>query len=265
MFREVADPPPRPPPRRPTPPCPYRPSNFVSGLEAMPVRFTPGDRIAPIDGDDRRRSTASGSSSSASGWPGPAPAGILADWGADVVKIEPPAGDPARSFQRMLGGDLDVNPVFELDNRGKRGIALDLSTERGVEVADRLLAGADVFVTNIRPAALDRLGLGPDETRGAPPPPRLRPHHRLRARRTRRRPGRLRHRRLLGPGRHRRVAAGAGRPAAVPARRHGRPLGRHDRRRHGQRRPASAGPAPAGASWCRRRCCARAPTRSAST
>ena len=93
---------------------------------------------------------------------GPGAAGILADWGADVVKIEPPAGDPARSFQRMLGADLDVNPVFELDNRGKRGIALDLSSERGVEIADRLLAGADVFVTNVRPAALDRLGLGPD-------------------------------------------------------------------------------------------------------
>ena len=93
---------------------------------------------------------------------GPGAAGILADWGADVVKIEPPAGDPSRGFQRMLGGDLDVNPVFELDNRGKRGIALDLSAERGLDVAARLLAEADVFVTNIRPAALDRLGLGPE-------------------------------------------------------------------------------------------------------
>ena len=101
---------------------------------------------------------------------GPGAAGILADWGADVVKIEPPAGDPARSFQRMLGGDLDVNPVFELDNRGKRSIVLDLSTERGVEIAHELLAGADVFLTNVRPAALDRLGLGPDDAARAPPP-----------------------------------------------------------------------------------------------
>lgn len=93
---------------------------------------------------------------------GPGAGGILADWGADVVKVEPPGGDPARTFQRMLGGDLDVNPVFELDNRGKRGIALDLSTERGVDVANRLLGSADVFLTNIRPDALDRLGLGPD-------------------------------------------------------------------------------------------------------
>jgi crotonobetainyl-CoA:carnitine CoA-transferase CaiB-like acyl-CoA transferase len=95
---------------------------------------------------------------------GPGAAGILADWGADVVKIEPPSGDPARAFQRMLGGDLDVNPVFELDNRGKRGIALDLSTERGVDIAHRLLEGADAFVTNVRPGALERLGLGPDQT-----------------------------------------------------------------------------------------------------
>ena len=53
---------------------------------------------------------------------GPGAAGILADWGADVVKIESPAGDPARQFISMLGGDLDVNPVFELDNRGKRSV-----------------------------------------------------------------------------------------------------------------------------------------------
>ncbi|MEO2113394.1 MAG: CoA transferase, partial [Acidimicrobiales bacterium] len=56
---------------------------------------------------------------------GPATGGILADWGADVVKIEPPSGDPARMFQKILGGDLPTNPVFELDNRSKRGIALD--------------------------------------------------------------------------------------------------------------------------------------------
>ncbi len=96
---------------------------------------------------------------------GPGAGGILADWGADVVKIEPPQGKPARNFGRMLGGDLRVNPVFELDNRGKRSIALDLSTERGVDVAHRLVAGADVLLTNLPPAALTRVGLGPDEVR----------------------------------------------------------------------------------------------------
>ncbi len=94
---------------------------------------------------------------------GPGAGGILADWGADVVKIEPPEGDPARAFGRMLGGDLPVNPVFELDNRGKRAIALDLSDERGVDLAHRLVADADVFLTNLRPTALDRIGLGPDQ------------------------------------------------------------------------------------------------------
>lgn len=94
---------------------------------------------------------------------GPGCGGILADWGADVVKVEPPAGDPSRSFQQMLGGDIDVNPVFELDNRAKRGIALDLSQAAGAEVLERLLASADVFVTNVRASALDRLGFGPDQ------------------------------------------------------------------------------------------------------
>ena len=95
---------------------------------------------------------------------GPGAAGILADWGADVVKVEPPKGDPARNFGRMLGGDLPVNPVFELDNRGKRSIALDLSDERGIEVVHQLVEDADVFLTNLRPAALERIGLGTDET-----------------------------------------------------------------------------------------------------
>jgi crotonobetainyl-CoA:carnitine CoA-transferase CaiB-like acyl-CoA transferase len=97
---------------------------------------------------------------------GPGAGGILADWGADVVKVEPPAGDPARSFGRMLGGDLPVNPVFELDNRGKRSIAIDLSDERGLAVLHQLVAGADVFLTNLRPAALERVGLSPDEICG---------------------------------------------------------------------------------------------------
>ncbi|MEY8018552.1 CaiB/BaiF CoA transferase family protein [Mycobacterium servetii] len=90
---------------------------------------------------------------------GPAAGAILADWGADVVKIEPPAGDPGRMFGRMLGCDLGVNPPFEMDNRSKRSIVLDLTTAAGRDTAFELLAGADVFVTNVRSAALGRLGL----------------------------------------------------------------------------------------------------------
>lgn len=88
----------------------------------------------------------------------PATAGILADWGADVVKIEPPAGDPARKFGRMLGL-ADVNPPFEMDNRSKRSVMLDLGTDEGRRIAVDLLSDADVFVTNLRPNALRRLGL----------------------------------------------------------------------------------------------------------
>jgi crotonobetainyl-CoA:carnitine CoA-transferase CaiB-like acyl-CoA transferase len=93
---------------------------------------------------------------------GPGAAGILADWGADVIKIESPAGDPARQFVHMLGGDLNINPVFELDNRGKRSVVLELDSPDGREAALALIGSADVFVTNIRASALDRLGLGPD-------------------------------------------------------------------------------------------------------
>jgi crotonobetainyl-CoA:carnitine CoA-transferase CaiB-like acyl-CoA transferase len=90
---------------------------------------------------------------------GPAAGGILADWGADVVKIESQAGDPARTFGRMLGLDGDESPPFEMDNRGKRSIALDLTTDDGRSTALQLLSSADVFITNVRPGALRRIGL----------------------------------------------------------------------------------------------------------
>lgn len=89
---------------------------------------------------------------------GPAAAGILADC-ADVVKIEPPTGDPARLFGKMLGVDGDVSPPFEMDNRGKRSIVLDMTTTDGRATARELIEGADVFVTNVRPGALARMGL----------------------------------------------------------------------------------------------------------
>ncbi|KUI28232.1 CoA-transferase [Mycobacterium sp. IS-1496] len=89
----------------------------------------------------------------------PATGGILADWGADVVKVEPPSGDPARMFGRMLGIDGDVNPPFEMDNRSKRSVVVDLTSDAGRDAIVGLLGAADVFVTNVRPSALRRLGL----------------------------------------------------------------------------------------------------------
>jgi crotonobetainyl-CoA:carnitine CoA-transferase CaiB-like acyl-CoA transferase len=88
---------------------------------------------------------------------GPACGAILADWGADVVKIEPLEGDPFRGYAHMFGGD--VNPPFELDNRGKRSMAVDLRSEAGLQIALDLLVDADVFVTNYRTGGLERLGL----------------------------------------------------------------------------------------------------------
>jgi crotonobetainyl-CoA:carnitine CoA-transferase CaiB-like acyl-CoA transferase len=90
---------------------------------------------------------------------GPAAGGILADWGAEVIKIEPHDGDPARGFLAMLGGDLPFNPPFELDNRSKRSIAVDLTAPAGQTLALELIDRADVFLTNIRLDALERLGL----------------------------------------------------------------------------------------------------------
>lgn len=90
---------------------------------------------------------------------GPAAGGILADWGADVVKLEPPSGDPARVFAKMLGGDLPTNPPFELDNRGKRSVVLDLADDADRARAHQLIDTADVFLTNIRKDALVRVGM----------------------------------------------------------------------------------------------------------
>lgn len=100
---------------------------------------------------------------------GPAAGGILADWGADVIKIEPPTGDPARMFGRMLGCDMGLNPPFEMDNRSKRSVVLDLGTDAGRANAFELLAGADVFLTNVRPGALQRLGLDFESVSAANP------------------------------------------------------------------------------------------------
>jgi len=95
----------------------------------------------------------------------PAATALLADWGADVVKVEPPTGDPMRHVFGSLGIDNDMpNPAFALDNRGKRSVVLDLRTPDGRQRMEDLLADADVFVSNLRPDALDKLGLEPTAT-----------------------------------------------------------------------------------------------------
>ncbi len=91
---------------------------------------------------------------------------LMAEEGADVIKVEPPGGELARSREPMRGtGDRRVAAFFAALNRGKRSLALDLKSEAGRAVFRRLLAETDVFVTNLRAAALERLGFHPETLR----------------------------------------------------------------------------------------------------
>ncbi len=95
----------------------------------------------------------------------PAAAGLLADWGADVIKVEAPAGDPMRNVFGSLGiGDDMPNPAFALENRGKRSVSLNLREPADRKHFEDLLATADVFISNLRPDALDAFDLEPAAT-----------------------------------------------------------------------------------------------------
>jgi crotonobetainyl-CoA:carnitine CoA-transferase CaiB-like acyl-CoA transferase len=93
---------------------------------------------------------------------GPAAGGVLADWGADVIKVEPPGGEPMRHIWGSAGANPDApNGAFTSANRGKRSLELDVRGEPGREALERLLDRADVLLSNLRPSALVRLGLSP--------------------------------------------------------------------------------------------------------
>lgn len=89
---------------------------------------------------------------------GPGCAGIMADWGAEVIKVESPEGDATRGFYPDTA-ESPGNPIFALENRGKKGVVLDIARPAGRAALMALLRDADVFVTNVRPASLQRLGL----------------------------------------------------------------------------------------------------------
>jgi crotonobetainyl-CoA:carnitine CoA-transferase CaiB-like acyl-CoA transferase len=94
---------------------------------------------------------------------GPAAATVMSDFGADVVKIEPPgAGDPYRRRAVPLP-ERPLNPGFILDGRNKRSLALDLRAEAGRAVLHRLVRGADVFITNYPPPVRQRLRITYDD------------------------------------------------------------------------------------------------------
>jgi crotonobetainyl-CoA:carnitine CoA-transferase CaiB-like acyl-CoA transferase len=91
----------------------------------------------------------------------PAAATVLSDFGADVIKIEPPgSGDPYRNLPNLPGYPAsEHNFAWLLESRNKRSLALDLSKEEGQAVLHRLASDADVFVTNYPPAVRERLGI----------------------------------------------------------------------------------------------------------
>ncbi len=99
---------------------------------------------------------------------GPVCGRMLADMGADVVKVEPPdGGDPTRALEpKVAGGE---SAAFVMLNRNKRGVALDLKSPEGLHAAKRLLAHCDVVIENFRPGVMEGLGLEWDSLRKANP------------------------------------------------------------------------------------------------
>ena len=104
-------------------------------------------------------------------WFVPAAGGILADWGADVIKVEHPVGgDPQRGL--VTSGLIpagSVNFMVEQPNRGKRSIGIDIGKPKGLELLHRLVRDADVFLTNFLPAARRRLRIDVGDIRAANP------------------------------------------------------------------------------------------------
>ncbi len=102
---------------------------------------------------------------------GPAAAGYLRDMGAEVIKVEPPEGDAARyhrgAYNYTPQGTLGAQ--FIHSNKGKRTITIDANSDEGHDVIYKLVAGADVFLTNYRESALERMGYGYDALRAIKP------------------------------------------------------------------------------------------------
>src|SRR5256885_4222630 len=102
----------------------------------------------------------------------PSAAAMLADFGAEVIKVEPPEGDYNRRMHELPTlPDSDKPYCFLMDNRSKCSVVLDLKCADGVAILHRLVSTADVFLTNYRPPALARLRLRWDDL--APLNPRL--------------------------------------------------------------------------------------------
>jgi crotonobetainyl-CoA:carnitine CoA-transferase CaiB-like acyl-CoA transferase len=99
----------------------------------------------------------------------PSAGAALAEWGAEVIKIEGPEGDPIRSLTVGGVGAAGPNYTFEVWNRNKRGIALDLTQPAAQQVVHELVADADVFLTSILPGTRPKLGIDLDTIRSKNP------------------------------------------------------------------------------------------------
>src|SRR6187397_1669715 len=93
---------------------------------------------------------------------GPGAAKYLADFGADVVKVEPPSGDGTRGMGWRDPRD-DESFMWKVLGRGKRAVVLDLKDDGDLDAMRKLVDGADVLVENLRPGTIERLGLAPDD------------------------------------------------------------------------------------------------------
>ena len=92
---------------------------------------------------------------------GPAAATVMSDFGAEVIKVEPPGGDPYRDFYHVTGAPAsDINYPWLLDARNKKSVVLDLAIREARDALLALVARADVFLTNQPPARIERLRLG---------------------------------------------------------------------------------------------------------
>ncbi len=95
---------------------------------------------------------------------GPCAGMMLADLGADVIKLESPGGDPYRAYQGGL-----YSPHFQAYNRNKRSIVCDLKQPGDRELFERLIGDADVYIQNFRPGTAEKLGAGPERLRSLNP------------------------------------------------------------------------------------------------
>jgi crotonobetainyl-CoA:carnitine CoA-transferase CaiB-like acyl-CoA transferase len=102
----------------------------------------------------------------------PSAGALLADLGAEVIKVEVPEGELYRHTRPRMNGfssDIDLSPAFEMDNRGKRSLALDLTRPEALAALARVIERSDVLLTNLLPGRQRRFGLDPDSLRARQP------------------------------------------------------------------------------------------------